>query len=294
MNCSLCPRKCGVARPDGFCRMPDKAVIARAAPHFFEEPCISGKNGSGAVFFCGCNLRCVFCQNRSISRAPVADSAEFDSDGLRRVFDSLVSLGVHNINLVTPTHFSPVIAGALEKPLPVPAVWNSGGYESVDTIALLRGKIQIYMPDMKYSDEALARRLSLAPDYPDIAGRALLEMYRQVGRPVFDPSGLLLRGMIIRHLVLPGLPENTRGVIDFVYDNFPRGSVLFSLMGQYTPPSDAAFAQKYPSLARPLTAGEYEEAVDYLRKRHINDGFLQYPEASGEEYIPDFGRKYIL
>ena len=293
MLCSSCPRKCGRERPGGFCGMPEKARVARAALHYFEEPVISGKNGSGTVFFCGCNLRCIFCQNREISRGGFEGFAEYDAEGLRRIFAGLRGAGAHNINLVTPSHYTDIISEALNESPGIPVVYNSGGYDDTQSLKGLNGKINIYLPDLKYISPSLAATLSGAENYPTVAMAALDEMYRQVGKCRYSADGMLEGGMIIRHLVLPGHIENTIEVLDYIYDSFPRSSVLVSLMGQYTPPTSAAFAERYPTLASPLTAEEYEIVKAHFQKRRLN-GFLQYPEACGEEYIPCFGKEYII
>ena len=233
--CRDCPRECGVWRSEkeagGFCGCPALPRVVRAAPHYGEEPCISGTKGSGTIFFSGCNLRCVFCQNYEISRAP--SGRQMDAAALRDLMLRLRDQGVHNINLVTPTHYSRVIAEALDGlELGIPVVWNSSGYESVETLKRLEGLVQVYMPDYKYADAEAARKYSNAPDYPAVAAAAISEMFRQTGPFVMDESGLLRSGVLIRHLILPGLDENTMDVIDFVADSFPAGSVLFSLMSQ--------------------------------------------------------------
>ena len=284
MICTLCPRRCGAERTEtdghGFCAMPAQLRVARAALHFWEEPPISGTRGSGTVFFSGCTLRCVYCQNGSISAGGFGKS--ITTARLRAIFQELIDAGAHNINLVTPTHFLPWILPALESPLPVPVVYNCGGYEAVDTLRLLEGKVGVYLPDLKYADESLASRLSAAPDYFPVAADVIREMYRQTGDYVLE-DGLLRRGIIIRHLVLPGQLENTRRVIDWVSENFRPGQVLFSLMSQYTPQPGAEGL-----LARHVTRGEYRAAVDYMHNCGITDGFTQERTAAREEYTPPF------
>ena len=284
MICTLCPRRCGAERTEtdghGFCAMPAQLRVARAALHLWEEPPISGTRGSGTVFFSGCTLRCVYCQNGSISAGGFGKSVT--TTRLRVIFQELIDAGAHNINLVTPTHFLPWILPALDPPLPVPVVYNCGGYESVDTLRLLEGKADVYLPDLKYADGALASRLSAAPDYFPVATAAIREMYRQTGDYVLE-DGLLRRGVIIRHLVLPGQLENTRRVIDWVSENFRPGQVLFSLMSQYTPQPGAEGL-----LARHVTRGEYRAAVDYMHNCGITDGFTQERTAAREEYTPPF------
>jgi putative pyruvate formate lyase activating enzyme len=258
-------------------------VLARAAAHYGEEPCISGTCGSGAVFFSGCSLRCVFCQNEQISHGGFGE--EVSVARLREIFDELVASGVHNINLVNPTHFAEAIAEALEDPLPVPVVYNSSGYERVETLRKLEGKIQIYMPDYKYALTEPARRYSLAADYPEIAAASIFEMFRQTGAYRLNDEGILQSGVLIRHLVLPGNAENSRRVIDWLTSTFKSGDVLFSLMGQYTPCGDLT---DFPELAEPLAPLEYAEAVDYLFAAGWEDGYLQEPDSFGVEYIPCF------
>ena len=282
--CNLCPRRCNTLRPNGFCRMPEEAVIARAAPHFGEEPCISGKNGSGTVFFVGCNLRCVFCQNSAISRGKGGHAVS--AEELRKIFFDLIDQRVHNINLVTPTHYADVCARALEGGLSIPVAYNCGGYELPETLRMLEGKINIYMPDLKYADDALAARLSGAPDYFARATAAIQEMVRQTGRFLLNKKGLMQKGVLIRHLVLPGQLENTRRVLDWIAASFPRRTVMVSLMGQYTPLGEVAACA--PDLNRTLSAEEYAEAAAYLEQLGLEYGYLQPPEAAGTGMIPDF------
>ena len=285
--CGLCPRKCGAERGElageGFCGEGLTARVARAAPHMWEEPPISGERGSGAVFFSGCNLRCVFCQNAVISTGQVGKPVS--PERLREIYQELIGQGVHNINLVTGTHFLPAVLASLREPLPVPVVWNSSAYESVEAVRSLRGKVQIYLPDLKYMDAALAEKYSAAPDYPETAKRAILEMYRQVGPYRLGEDGLLKSGVVIRHLVLPGAPGNTRAVIDWVAETFGPGEVLFSLMSQYTPMGRAG---EFPEIDRRLTREEYDAAVAYMEQSGIEDGFYQELSSAREEYTPDF------
>ena len=284
--CRQCPRRCGADRDRdfGFCGAPGEAVIARAAPHYGEEPCISGERGSGTVFFSGCNLRCVFCQNRGISRGGAGERVTLSR--LREIFLRLADSGVHNINLVTPSHYVGLIAEALTGlELGVPVVWNSSGYDSAESLRALEGLVQVYMPDLKYSDSALARRFSAAPDYPETALAAIREMYRQTGPFELDAGGIMRRGVLIRHLVLPGQAENTLGVIDMIEDNFPADKIMFSLMSQYTPMPGL---ERFPELQCPVTAAEYERCVSYLNFSAIEHGYCQEPAAAGTEMIPDF------
>jgi len=254
-------------------------VVSRAAPHFWEEPCISGERGSGAVFFAGCNLRCSFCQNYDISA--LRKGTEVPVEKLRTIFQNLKTQGVHNLNLVTGTHFAHAIAKALEEDPGLPVVWNCGGYESVNTLRALEGKVQVYLPDMKYSDAALAVTLSQAGDYPEVARAAVLEMFRQTGPYELDEEGMLRRGVLIRHLVLPGELENTFGVLDWIADTFREGDVLVSLMGQYTPNSHGG-----PD--RRLTEEEYSRAADYMLGLGLYEGYTQELDSAQSSYTPDF------
>ena len=284
-NCTLCPRRCGADRTNGqlgFCRQPNKIYAARAAAHYWEEPVISGSFGSGAVFFSGCTLKCLFCQNGVISQEN--RGKEISTAHLREIFLKLIDDGVQNINLVTPTHFLPSILPALTPKLPVPVVYNCGGYERVETLRELEGLVDIYLPDMKYSDPKLAGILSAAPDYVEIAKAAIAEMYRQVGSAVIEDE-IMQRGMIVRHLMLPGELDNTLGVLDWFSEAFPKGDVLFSLMSQYVPMGKA---KTMPPYDRRITEDEYDAALSYLELLGIENGFTQDFSAATEEYIPDF------
>ena len=284
-NCTLCPRRCGADRTNGqlgFCRQTDKIYAARAAAHYWEEPVISGSFGSGAVFFSGCTLKCLFCQNGVISQEN--RGKEISTAHLREIFLKLIDDGVQNINLVTPTHFLPSILPALTPKLPVPVVYNCGGYERVETLRELEGLVDIYLPDMKYSDPKLAGILSAAPDYVEIAKAAIAEMYRQVGSAVIEDE-IMQRGMIVRHLMLPGELDNTLGVLDWFSEAFPKGDVLFSLMSQYVPMGKA---KTMPPYDRRITEDEYDAALSYLELLGIENGFTQDFSAATEEYIPDF------
>ena len=285
--CSDCPRGCAVERspdkPGGFCSSPSLPVIARAAPHFGEEPCISGVRGSGAIFFSSCNLRCVFCQNRDISRS--SRGKELTVQQLADIIRSLEGRGVHNINLVTGTHFTRAIASALELAKPkIPVLWNSSGYELPETLKILDGLVDIYMPDYKYSDGSLAKRLSAAGDYPLRAAEAIAEMFRQRGEYKIGEDGMLQSGVLIRHLILPGYTDNTMDAIDFVADSFPAGSVLFSLMSQYTPMPGPELPGE---LGRTVSAGESDAMGHYMRLRGLN-GYTQDISSAGTEMIPLF------
>ena len=285
MICTLCPRRCGAERTDtragGLCGMPAAPVVARAMLHQWEEPCLVGDHGAGCVFFSGCNLRCCFCQNGTISREEFGKPISVER--LREIFRELIAQGAACLDLVTPTHFTPAILEALgDEEWPVPVVWNCGGYESVETLRLLEGKVQVYLPDLKYALPGPAKRYSGADDYFDRASAAILEMYRQTGPYVLE-DGRLKRGVVIRHLQLPGELENTRRCIDWVAETFRPGEVLFSLMSQYTPQTGA----KGP-LARHVTGAEYRAAVAYMENCGITDGYTQERTSAREEYTPDF------
>ena len=283
MICRLCPRNCGVDRSvtAGFCGMPEGLRVARAALHQWEEPVLSGTLGSGAIFFSGCSLGCSYCQNHSIS----ADGfgKEITTARLRQIMEELIARGAHNIDLITAGHFLPQILPALTPKLPVPVVYNCGGYESVDTLRMLEGKVDIFLPDLKYANTALAKELSDAPDYFQVATAAIEEMYRQVGDYVLDEKGILQSGVIIRHLVLPGQLDNTRACLDWIARTFRPGQVLVSLMAQYTPQPGMTGA-----MARHVTGGEYRAAVAYMENCGIADGFTQERTSAREEYTPPF------
>ena len=285
MICTLCPRRCGAERTDtragGLCGMPAAPVVARAMLHQWEEPCLVGDHGAGCVFFSGCNLRCCFCQNGTISREGFGKPITVER--LREIFRELIDQGAACLDLVTPTHFTSAILEALgDEEWPVPVVWNCGGYESVETLRLLEGKVQVYLPDLKYALPGPARRYSGAEDYFDRASAAILEMYRQTGPYVLE-EGRLKRGVVIRHLQLPGELENTRRCIDWVAETFRPGEVLFSLMSQYTPQPGAE-----GNLRRHVTGAEYRAAVAYMENCGITDGYTQERTSAKEEYTPDF------
>ena len=282
-HCTLCPRQCGVDRTAGqlgFCASSDQMKIARAAAHYWEEPVISGSYGSGAVFFSGCTLGCAFCQNEPISHEGFGK--EVSPRRLREIFERLIDDGVQNINLVTPTHFLPSILPALTPKLPVPVVYNCGGYEAVETLKRLEGLVDVYLPDFKYSDNALAARLSRAPDYAETAGAAILEMFRQVG-PYQIEDEQMTRGVLLRHLILPGQIDNSLGVLDWVAEHFGPGDILFSLMSQYVP---MGRARDMEGLNRPITELEYDAVLSYMDLLGIEDGYTQDFQAATEEYIP--------
>ncbi len=285
MLCNLCPRRCNAERTDergsGYCRMPALPVVARAALHRWEEPPISGTNGSGTVFFSGCSLGCVFCQNDEISHRDFGKTVTVDR--LRDICLNLVAQGAHNINFVNPAHFSHVVAELLWESLPVPVVWNSGGYDRVETLRGLAGKVDIYLPDLKYLTPALAERYSGAADYPEAATTAIREMVRQTGPYVLE-DGLLKRGVVIRHLILPGRLNEAKAVMDWVAETFPAGTVLFSLMRQYVPHGRAS---EFPEIDRKLRGSEARSAAAYMENLGL-EGFCQEGEAADEGYIPPF------
>lgn len=284
MECYLCPHRCGADRGNGIfgsCGMGLEPVVARAYLHMWEEPVISGTKGSGTIFFSGCNLHCVFCQNYDISSKNFGK--EIGTGRLRQIYFELIDKGAHNINLVTPTHFTKAILETLQQPLPVPVVWNSSGFETIDTLKHLQGKIQIYLPDLKYYDDATAIRYSNAYDYFHITTTAIKEMYRQVGDYEIDQNGLMKKGVIIRHLIMPGRLDDTRKIIDWVAANFKPGQVMFSLMHQYVPCGKAA---DYPEINRTITQDEYEEAELYLMESAIEDGFVQESASADKNFVP--------
>ena len=285
MICNVCPRNCGAERTEtragGICRMPELPVVAKAMLHQWEEPCLVGEHGAGTVFFSGCNLRCCFCQNGNISQEGFGKP--ITATRLREIFQELVAQGAACIDLVTPTHFTPVILEALgDEVWPVPVVWNCGGYEKVETLKQLEGKVQVYLPDLKYALPDLAREYSAAEDYFDRAKEAILEMFRQTG-PYRMENGQLISGVLIRHLLLPGELENTSRCIDWVAETFRPGDVMLSLMSQYTPQPGAE-----GKLKRKVTRAEYRAAVAYMENCGIEDGFTQERTSAKEEYTPDF------
>ena len=287
--CSDCPRACQAQRTGsaggGVCVSPMLPRVIRAAPHYGEEPCISGTRGAGTIFFSGCNLRCVFCQNREISRKSVGRILTVSE--LRTLMLRLRDQGVHNIELVTPTHFTRVIAEALDGlELGIPVVWNSSGYEKAETLRLLEGLVQVYMPDLKYLNSDTAKRYSAAADYPEVATAAISEMVRQRGSCRFDDAGLLQSGVLIRHLILPGHSSESMDVTAYVADSVSPGTVLFSLMSQYTPMP--GLEARFPELCRTVTAEENENLIHYLHARRLQDGFWQELSSVGEENIPIF------
>ena len=281
-SCNLCPRQCGVDRTKGetgFCGGSDQALVAKAMLHKWEEPALAGAGGSGAIFFGGCTLGCKYCQNRAISGKPVGKKV--DSVQLRAMMEQLIAEGAENIDLVTPTHYLPTILPALEPKLSVPVVYNCGGYERVETIQKLAGKVDIYLPDMKYADGALAAQLSGAKDYFPVAAAAIREMVRQVG-PVQWQGDKVVKGVIIRHLILPGCVDNSLKVLDWIGETFAPGQVLVSLMRQYTP-----MGGLIAPFDRRVTDEEYDAVLSWM---YLNDleGFTQEADSATQNFIPDF------
>ncbi len=283
-NCTLCPRACGVDRTGGglgFCAMPGKARVAKIMRHYWEEPILAGPGGSGAIFFSGCTLGCLYCQNEAISRGKVGQ--EMDAAQLRIAMEDLISQGAENIDLVTPTHFLPDILPALQPKLPVPVVYNCGGYERPETLRALEGLVDIYLPDLKYASGALAGELSQAGDYFSVATAALREMVRQTGPYVLE-GNKLKRGVLVRHLILPGQVENSLRVLDYLGETFPKGTVLVSLMRQYTP---MPRVMDHPDLSRTVTQEEYDAVLSWMYLNDL-DGFTQEEQAASKDFIPDF------
>ena len=281
-NCNLCPRRCGVDRTagaTGYCRCPDTALVSKIMLHPWEEPALAPGGKSGAVFFGGCTLGCRYCQNAAISRGPAGRA--MDAAGLRAVFEDLIAQGAENIDLVTPTHFLPTVLPALEPKLPVPVVYNCGGYERVETLRTLEGKVDIYLPDLKYADRALAAGLSAAADYFPVATAAIHEMVRQVGAPQWAGEKLV-KGVVIRHLILPGHVDNSLRILDWIGEHFAPGQVLVSLMRQYTPMGGLP-----APLDRRVTDEEYDAVLSWM---YLNDleGFVQEDAAASAAFIPDF------
>lgn len=287
-SCTLCPKNCHVDRTagqTGFCGMPDTIQVARASLHMWEEPCISGARGSGTVFFTGCNLKCVFCQNHTI--AVGQKGKEITIARLAELFLMLQDKGAHNINLVTPSHYIPGIAKALalskKQGLTIPIVYNTSGYDSVQSLAMLDGLVDVYLPDFKYVSQALSNRYSHAQDYFQVAVKSLAEMYRQVGDPVFDHD-MIQKGIIVRHLVLPGCTEDSKAVIRYLYETY-GDRIFISIMNQYTPlPHVAA----YPEINRKITEAEYDEVVDFAIELGVEQGFIQEGDTATESFIPEF------
>ena len=287
-NCTLCPRKCNNDRTTGqtgFCSMPEAVKVARASLHMWEEPCISGENGSGTVFFTGCNLKCVFCQNHTIAIGGIGK--ELTIEALADLFLMLQNKKAHNINLVTPSHYAPSIAKALAlaktNGLSIPIVYNTSGYDSIKTLSMLDGLIDIYLPDFKYVSSSLSTKYSHAKDYFEVAKKSLAEMYRQVGSPVFNGK-MLQKGIIVRHLILPGNVIDSKAVLQYLYETY-GDNIFISIMNQYTPLPHVA---NYPELNRKVTEAEYDEVVSFAINLGIENGFIQDGETADESFIPEF------
>ena len=291
-QCTICPRSCGVDREKGMagvCGQTAKIRAARASLHFWEEPCISGTAGSGTVFFSGCPLHCVFCQNQNIANGTAG--REITEERLAEIFLELQQKGAHNINLVTAGHFVPQVIRALtaakQQGLIIPIVYNTSSYEKAETIRSLEGLVDIYLPDFKYMDENLSRSYSHAPDYSRVAKAAIAEMVRQTGPAVFengDEEGLMLRGTIVRHLILPGCIEDSKRIIRYLYETYGN-EIYISIMNQFTP---LPGLEKYPELNRRITEEEYDEVVDYAISLGLECGFVQEGETAEESFIPEF------
>lgn len=289
MNCNICPRKCNAQRESaqGFCRAPERFKLARAALHFWEEPCISGKNGSGAVFFSGCNLKCVYCQNYEIS---IGDKGtQISDERLIEIFEGLIDEGAQNINLVNPTHYATRLAEVLSKwKCPVPIVYNSSGYESVETLRLFEGIVDIYLPDFKYIRSEKAQRYSRAKDYPQVVKEALFEMRRQQPEDIFE-NGMMKKGMIIRHLILPQNTNSSLEIIDYMKEHFEN--TYLSLMAQYVP---CGRLEQFPELQRKITKREYEKVVNYACQKGLQRVFVQELGSADKMYIPPFNLNGVI
>ncbi|MBD5459117.1 MAG: radical SAM protein [Lachnospiraceae bacterium] len=290
--CNLCPRECRVDRKNGqtgFCLMDDRIMVARAALHMWEEPCISGRNGSGTIFFSGCNLRCVYCQNHEIAAGKRGKPVTVGR--LAEIFLELQEKGAANINLVTPDHFvteaAEAVLTARKKGLFLPIVYNGSGYEKREVIKNLSGIVDIYLTDFKYMDSGLAAKYSAAPDYPAVAREALAEMVRTAGELVFDENGMMKKGVIVRHLLLPGHKKNARDVLKYVYETY-GDSVYLSLMNQYTPPAGLKGKPDYEEIGRKVTKREYDAVTDYAIELGIRNAFIQEGDTAKESFIPAF------
>lgn len=288
-GCRLCPRECGADRQSGergFCQEGVLPVVARASLHMWEEPCISGERGSGTVFFSGCGLRCIYCQNHEIALG--RRGREMSVSELAALFIGIQEKGAHNLNLVTPSHFAAAVRDALllskQIGLEIPVVYNCGGYEKPESLGLLDGLVDIYMPDFKYMEASLAEKFSHAADYPEAAKAAIAEMVRQTGGAVFDREGMMQKGTLIRHLLLPGHVENSKKVARYLLETYGE-DVFISLMNQYTP---VRYIEEYPELNRRVTKREYARLVDYALEAGLINGYIQEGAAAQESFIPSF------
>jgi len=294
-GCNLCPRNCLVDREagtSGYCGQTDKIYVARAALHMWEEPCISGEDGSGTVFFCGCSLRCIFCQNHKIALGKETNGERIGKEitikRLKEIFLELQSEGANNINLVTGTHYIPQIAEALvlakAEGLSIPIVYNTGGYEKVNSLRMMEGLVDVYLPDMKYVSSEISKEYSNALDYFEVASKALEEMVRQVGEPVFDERGIIQKGVIVRHLVLPGSTKDSKAVLKYLWETYGN-RIYISIMNQYTPMEQI---KNHPLLSRRVTKREYQKVIDYALSLGWENGFIQEGETAKESFIPGF------
>lgn len=288
-NCHLCPRECGVNRNQnekGFCRETSDIMVGRADLHYWEEPCISGDNGSGTVFFAGCSLGCVYCQNHQLSRGE--KGVKTTEDELSDMFLQLQNEGAHNINLVTAEHFAPGVRNAIikakEKGMTIPVILNSSGYVKESTIDYLSDVIDIYLVDFKYMDSILAKKYSYAEDYPSVAKRAVEKMFEYKNELRFGEDDMLKEGIIIRHLCIPGHTQDTKDVIEYLYGKY-KDNVKLSIMSQYTPMPEC---EKYPEINRKLTETEYENIIDFCLSLGIEDAYIQEGDAAQESFIPEF------
>ncbi len=294
-KCTLCPRMCMVNRNEnikGFCGETSTLRMGRAALHMWEEPCISGIGGSGTVFFAGCNLRCSYCQNYKLSRGE--EGVEPGEKSLEDIFLDLQSQGAHNINLVTGEHFAPhikeAVFGARERGLKVPIILNSNGYVTDETLEYLKDVIDIYLVDFKYMDAEIAEKYSAARDYPQVVKKALEKMYNLVGEPCFEGEDMLEKGVVVRHLCLPGYIEDSKKIIAYIFEKYGE-NVILSIMSQYTPYGNI---EKFPEINRKLTSKEYDEIIDFCIRKGIENAYIQEGEAASESFIPSFDGKGIV
>lgn len=287
-KCNLCPRNCLVNRNEksGFCGMKNKLVVAKAYLHMWEEPCISGENGSGTIFFTGCNLKCIFCQNKDISTKLIGQ--EVTIENFSNICLNLEKQGAHNINLVTPTHFVPLIIEGIklakEKGLTIPIVYNTNSYENIETIKMLDGIVDVYLPDLKYYDNEYAIKYSHAPNYFNVATKIVDEMIKQVGTPKFNKNGLMTKGVIVRHLMMPGLKDDTKQILSYLHNKY-KNKIYISIMNQYTP---IRHFERYQELNNKINENDYNEIIDYAINLGIKKAFIQEGETASESFIPNF------
>jgi putative pyruvate formate lyase activating enzyme len=293
-DCTLCPRDCHVNRLSGAmgrCRESAELVVARAALHMWEEPCISGEKGSGTVFFSGCALGCVYCQNYNIAKGLAGKAIK--SERLAEIFLELQEKEANNINLVTPSHYIPHIISALDlakqKGLKLPVVYNCSGYEKIETLKLLNGYVDVYLPDLKYKKKEIGKRYSKAEDYFEVASQALEEMVNQVGEAEFNEKGIIIKGVIVRHLTLPGYLQDSKDIIKYLYETY-GDRIYISIMNQYTPLKGV---EQYTEINRKITAEEYEELVDYAIDLGVENGFIQEGETASDSFIPEFNEEGV-